>query len=129
MKLTRGSFYTFLLGVAVAIPLVGHTVTLPTANRTPCIFGALGSPSACARAADTSAGMARTMPQAVTPQATATQQVGQEVPVSSILTSSGTPAEVSPAPTTVASVPLPLAGGLLLGSLGLMVVAVRKSRR
>jgi len=129
MKIKVRSFYALLLGVAVVIPVVGHTVTLPTASRTPCFFGALGSSTACAevRQASDDAPMARGMIKPLTPQTTP-GSVDTTVAVSSVV-SPATPAQTAPDTTAVASVPLPLAGGLLLGSMGLMFAAVRKKAR
>jgi len=121
MKARGNMFYAILIGVAVAIPVVGHSVTLSSTAKTPCFFGALGSAKSCAQARSTD--LARGILAAPTVQTTSILAAPVTVPVSDIVTVQATAPATS---TTPSSVPLPFGALLLLASLGLMVFVNRK---
>jgi|GEM_PF-2946485 len=131
---TRGNLiYALVFGAAMAIPVGGNTVTLPSASKTPCFFGAMGSPVECMRMRTSiSAGLgftsskpAQPIPSALTPIPAVIDPA--PLPVSEVIivvpTVPPKQTAVIPAPRTV---PLPLSVLLLLGSIGFMFMAHHK---
>ena len=134
-------FYAALLGAAVAIPVVSFAVTLPSASKTPCLFGALGNRSVCQV---TSGGTARTNPQApdAVPLSVPDTEIARfirratsydvlprtAIPPSAVIAKTSDDAKEGTiqAPEQLEAVPLPVGGALLLASLGAMLLTVRR---
>ncbi len=116
---------TAAVAACVAVPLVSFAVTLPTASRTPCYFGGLGGISTCMT--ERPAGVVRMAPKLTAPQTSVTQKPAPSANITQIVTTKTTN-QTPVQSTAVSAVPLPLAGSLLLGSLGLMVLTNRKKK-
>lgn len=126
MKSFGKHFCVFLVGVTISLPVASHSVTLPGSLQTPCYFGAMGGTENCIalRSGNQARVAQQSTSKAVTPSATTVAAVS---PVSTVFTPSPIVPASKVSPTqSVNAVPIPLAGLLLLGSLGLMVFANRK---
>ncbi len=131
MKPLSKAFYAVLICTAVTIPVVGHSITLSSGLKTPCFFGAMGSAASCMAArknTTVSTGFTAVAPVAPAQPTISTAAVNGKAPSAVIAATSTTTTAIAPQVSQVQAVPLPLAGGLLAGSLGLMLLANRKRR-
>lgn len=152
MKTPGKYIYPALFCAVVVAPYMAHSVTLGSTARTPCLFGALGSRTQCANVGEEQ--VKRNMPVAVTPRSSAatdpatksapattsavsdpltsvvTTEISSDTPPSEKIVETETETEVVEVENAdeneLKPVPLPLGGALLLGSIGLMLLANRK---
>lgn len=144
---TKGILLSAALLSAVTItPFVAHSVTLGNAQKTPCLFGALGTRTQCETpqsiekmrlgvtpknsrstasatgesVVSNTGGPASTGESQVFTEGTAPSESIQHKETEEVETESPTEGE------EVATVPLPFGGALLLTSIGLMILANRK---
>ena len=116
-----------LLAALIAIPTSSFAVTLGSTTKTPCFFGSGPQKDSCMAKQSSPSSTGSFGPAQNTPETPIIAPSLPKSPVSAVVSPAPTVTVAPPSPA-VQTVPLPLGGLLLLGSLGVMVAANRKKR-